>query len=98
MIMGKILEAFAEGNFMMETSLFKNKPAYRKIINMLCDLGDQLEEMLGQEGKALLERYNNALADEGQLYATERFIRGYCLGALMMIELFSESDGLIMKG
>lgn len=44
-----------------------------------------------------MDRATEALSDESGYYATEQFIRGYCLGTLTMIEVMEKRNDLILS-
>lgn len=94
--MNRILEALAEDNLCINPSTYKGTPQYRKAIKAMCEAGETLEDKLNGEEKELFEKFRDAQADEGQLYAVERFIRGYRVGVMMMCEVFSGTNDLIL--
>ena len=79
--MGKILEALYEGNLLAEPIVEKRSEEHQKACNFAFGM---LEEF-------------SAKLNENQYYATDRFVRGYCLGALMMMEIFEKRDELILE-
>lgn len=95
--MNRILQALAEDNLCINPSTYKGTPQYRKAIKAMCKAGEALEGKLNDEEKELFIQYSDAQADESQLYAAERFIRGYRLGAMMMCEVFAGTSDLILS-
>ena len=45
-----------------------------------------------EKDKEILEQLLELVSEEGCCYAQDNFMRGYCLGALMTIEIFSEQN------
>lgn len=95
--MGKILEAFANDEICVD-EVKKQSSKYHELCGQVCDLIDELEEKLDDEGQELLSRLLDAISDENSCYAREKFIRGYSLGVLMLMEVLSEQDTLFRKG
>lgn len=91
--MGKILEAFANAELHAD-EVEKQSSEYDEIWGKICDLTDELEEKLNEEEQKLLRNLINTISDENNCYAQDKFIRGYCLGARMIMEVLSEQDTL----
>ena len=96
--MGRILQALSTGELITEPSIKNVYDEYTKALNTYCDLGDKLLERLNEEEKQLFQEYNNACSDEQNLYSNQRFIAGYRLGVLMMIEVFEGRNELLCEG
>lgn len=95
--MNKILQALAEDNLCINPSTYKGTPQYRKVIKAMCEAGEALEDKLNGEEKELFEQFRDAQSEEAQLYAVERFIRGYRVGVMMMCEVFAGTSDLILS-
>lgn len=95
--MGKILEALATDNLSLEPAIYKGNTEYQRARNLFADLGEQLLEKLNEEEKKLLDDYTSALSDESHLYSIDRFVTGFKVGVLTMVEVFTGSDGLILQ-
>lgn len=91
--MGKILEAFANAELRVDEAENRS-PKYHELWGRVCDLTDELEEKLNEKEQKLLSDLINTISDENNCYAQDKFIRGYCLGALMIMEVLSERDTL----
>lgn len=94
--MGKILQALYEGNLLAEPVTEKRSQEYQKACDFTFDLLEELSQKLNEEQKQLLDKFVNALSDEKQYCIADRFIRGYCLGALMMLEIMEKRGELII--
>lgn len=94
--MGKILETFFEGNLLVEPITEKRTEEHKAACDHAYNLVEELESKLNTDEKELLEQVVEALNVENQYYAAERFVRGYSLGALMMLEVFEKRDEFLL--
>lgn len=92
--MGKILEAFATDCLVTDTTEFEKSPEYQAAKKAFCKYGERLMEKLNPEEKQLLQEFSEAKDTQETIYAIDRFIKGFRLGVLMMIEVFTGNDGL----
>ena len=90
--MGRILEAFAEGELHVIPSNEIQSPKHQELFDKVCKLQEKLEEKLNSEEKKLLDELMDAVAEENCCYAQGKFIRGNRLGALMTMEVMSEQE------
>lgn len=95
--MAKILEALYDGNLSITPDTEKRSREHQKAIDTAYSLMESLEAKLNHEEKELLDRVTEALSDESGYYATEQFIRGYCLGTLTMLEVMEKRNDLILS-
>lgn len=51
---------------------------------------------LNEEERKMLDDYSAAQSEESVLYGIDRFVKGFRLGVLMMIEVISDEDDLIL--
>ena len=58
---------------------------------------EALERRLNEEEKEMLHMAVEALNDDSSYYGAEKFVRGYCLGAMMMLEVMEKGDELILR-
>lgn len=94
--MGKILEAFADENLIINPVTYKGNSEYREAMKIAYKIAETLGGKMNSEEKELFEKFRDAQSDEHHLYAIDRFIYGYRLGALMMVEIFSGSHDFII--
>lgn len=92
-----ILEALYDGNLSLESVVENRSPEHQKAFKTAYELMDALEKKLNTEEMELLDRATEALNIESGYYATERFVCGYCLGALTMLEVMEKRDSLISQ-
>ena len=95
--MGRILEAFAEGELHVIPSNEIQSPKHQELFDKVCELQEKLEEKLNNEDKKLLDELMDAVAEESCCYAQSKFIRGYRLGSLMTMEVMSEKETFLGK-
>lgn len=95
--MGKILEALYLGNLLAEPIIEKRSEEHQKACDYAFGMLGKLSQKVSAEENEMLDKIVDALTDENQYYATERFVRGFCLGALIMIEIFEKRDELMIK-
>lgn len=96
--MQKILEAFANGNLRVNEKPMERGSGLDQAMKKVSELEDALAALLDDSGKELLEKLEDAQNDASGDDASDRFIDGFCLGALMMAEVYARRDSLIIGG
>lgn len=94
--MGNILKAMATDHLCVEPAVYNGSPEYQKARTRYCTLGEKLAEKLNEEEKKILEEYSAAQTTESLLYGNDRFIKGFRLGILMMMEVITDEGNLIL--
>lgn len=94
--MGKILEAIATDRLCVEPAIFKGDSKFNQARSRYCTLGEKLLDKLNEEEKKLLDDYSTAQTEESLLYGNDRFVKGFRLGVLMMMEVITDEDDLIL--
>ena len=51
---------------------------------------------LNEEEQKMLDDYSTAQTEESLLYGNDRFVKGFRLGVLMMMEVITDKDDLIL--
>lgn len=51
---------------------------------------------LNEEEQKMLDDYSTAQTEESLLYGNDRFVKGFRLGVLMMMEVITDEDDLIL--
>lgn len=95
--MKEILEALYEGNLKVEPVIEKRSKRYQKACDTSYALVEELSKRLGQEEKEMLDKVIEALNSENYCYTADRFVRGYRLGALMMLEIMEDWEDFIIR-
>lgn len=90
--MDKFLKAFVNDELRVNAESEKRSPEHQKIVDRGYALHKKLDEKLNDEGKELLEKLVATFNEESCRYAEERFIRGYKIGVMMTMEVFSEQE------
>ncbi len=85
--MGKILEALARDDLCVIPSDEKPSPAYKKAYERSSYYIEQLNKRLLSEDKEIFDQVVDALIDENDISADESFIRGFRLGARIIMEV-----------
>ena len=104
--MGKILQAFADGELYVTEIVQKRTPEHQKLIEKNLQLYNQLlQKLIGffnlvfgelnEEEKEIFQNLLNVISDENYYDTQNNFIRGYCLGALMTMEILSEQNSFL---
>lgn len=93
--MGKILQAFADGELHVTEIVQKRTPEHQKLIEKNLQLYNQLLQKLNEEEKEIFQNLLNVISDENYYDTQNNFIRGYCLGALMTMEILSEQNSFL---
>lgn len=91
--MYKILEALAQDTLQTNRIPTQN-PDDLQTLEQFSAAEKVLLEKLGENGMPLLDQYNQAKSLYEDSVSTDRFICGFRLGALMMIDVFRGQDGL----
>ncbi len=89
---GKILEAFADNTLYAMPVKENRSTEYQEACDKAYNLVDELEGKLDREEKGLLDKTLDAISAEQEICLKERFIRGFCLGILMMTEVLERKD------
>ena len=92
-----ILESLYDGNLSLESVVENRSPEHQKAVKTAYELMDALEKKLNAEETDLLDKATEAWNIESGYYATERFVCGYCLGTLMMLEVMEKRDSLVVR-
>lgn len=95
--MKSILEAFANDNLEVLPSTCPKSEISSHLLNKADKLTEALEDILNDKGKELLDKLDSTNAKLEDISATDRFIRGYRLGVLMMIDVFAGYDSLVLQ-
>lgn len=93
---GKILDAFANNKLCVDEVKKQNSKCH-ELWGQVCDHIDELEQKLDDKGQGLLNHLLDSISDENNYYARDKFIRGYSLGVLILIEILSEQNTLFHK-
>lgn len=98
--MGKILDAFADDELTVNPSLYRGKPEYRKAVDTMYKISEELNAKLNDEEKKLFEQFRDAQADENHLYQLDVFNRGFRIAVLMLFEVFAagKDEFILSKG
>lgn len=57
---------------------------------------EALSEKLNTEERKMLDSVTETMNEECDYFAAERFARGYCLGALMLLEVMEKREELLI--
>ena len=90
--MERFLRAFASDQLQVIEVTETRSPKRKQLIDESYKIQSELEQKLNSEEKELLERLLDINTDENTLYAEDKFIRGYRLGVLMTMEVFTEQE------
>lgn len=96
--MGKILEAFLTDQLCVDDVIGQRSPKHQRLCERGCELQDKLAEKLNDEEKEILTELVDTLFNEGCVDAEKKFERGYRLGVLMTMEIFTEQDIFFERG
>lgn len=95
--MGKILDAFSDEQLLVNAVIEKRSPVHQKYCEQVCTFLKELEENLNEEQNRLLQKLLEAIENEHNCDAQNRFVRGYSLGALMTTEVMEERDKFLIE-
>lgn len=72
----------------------KNNAKLAELLDLLSKNDDNLMENLSEKEKETFEKYKDCSAEISQITEYENFIKGFKMGALMMIEVMKDSNGM----
>ncbi|MCM1059932.1 MAG: hypothetical protein NC452_06525 [Eubacterium sp.] len=88
----RILEELWHGNINDCSKFLRYNANLTKMINLLSRNADNLTENLSDKEKEVIKKYKDYNAEISEITECENFIKGFRLGALMMIEVMYEPD------
>lgn len=77
-----------------DSSFLKNNVKLDELLDLLSKNDDNLIENLSEKEKEIFEKYKDCSAEIGQITEYENFVKGFKMGALMMIEVIKDSNGM----
>jgi len=83
-----ILESFAYGEIRPLEGFFKWDSQYESVLDRVSEYEGKLMAMLNGEARELFVKFLEAQTEAGEAAGLDRFICGYRLGVLMMVEVF----------
>lgn len=90
--MGKILTAFLTDQLRVNNVTRQKTPEQKKLCEKSYDLQEKLSAKLNQEENEMLTELVDTLFEEGCVDAEKELERGYRLGVLMTVEIFTEQE------
>ena len=87
-----ILEELYVGSIRPGERTFKQNSQYGRAIKELTECEEKLEATLSKEQKSLLDEYRNAQQDLMVITDCETFIRGFQIGAKIMLDVLTEGE------
>ncbi len=87
--MGKILDAFVDGQLHVNPVTEKRTNHHQYLCEQVEILQNKLEKKLNDEDRELLKKLADTYFDESCCDVHNNFVRGYRLGVLMTMEVFS---------
>ena len=85
----KLLKELAPGNIQPMTRNFKEDSVYAKLLTEVTERQDKLIETLSPEQKALFDTTSQAEIDLSVENDQDLFVKGFVLGAQMMLEILT---------
>lgn len=95
--MESILEAFAEERLRVTPHSVSSESESYILTEEICKLEDEFKDILEGDQQAMLVKLEESIRTVDGLSSTERFVYGYRLGALMMLEICLDKDNLIVE-
>lgn len=72
----------------------KNNAKLAELLDLLSKNDDNLMENLSEKEKETFEKYKDCSAEISQITEYENFIKGFKMGALMIIEVMKDPNGI----
>ena len=89
----KMISELYHGNIAPATKSVVNGSEYQKCQYAFCDAIDELEKLLNENEKQLLEKLTDAWNRLNSIGGEECFTEGFKLGARIALEIFEKDDG-----
>lgn len=93
----KILEALGDDNLCINPTFYNGPPKYEEAIKVMYKTAETLEKKLNEEEKKIFDQFCDAQSDANHIYQVDRFVCGYRLGVLMMVEVFSGTSDFFLQ-
>ena len=77
-----------------DNRFLKKNVKLTELLDLLSKNDDNLIENLSEMEKEIFEKYKDCSAEIGQITEYENFVNGFKKGALMMIEVMKDSNGI----
>ena len=87
-----ILEELDVGSIRPGERTFKQNSQYSRAIKELTECEEKLDAALSKEQKSLLNDYRNAQQELMVITDCETFIRGFQIGAKIMLDVLAEGE------
>ena len=87
-----ILEELYVGSIRPGERTFKQNSQYSWAIKELTESEEKLDATLSEEQKSLLDEYRNAQQDLMVITDCETFVRGFQIGAKIMLDVLTEGE------
>ncbi|WHX50175.1 hypothetical protein QNH46_05785 [Paenibacillus woosongensis] len=93
--MKSMLEALFYGDIRPEEQVVPKNPDYRSISRRLSEAMELWKEKLSSEDFNQLEEMLDLRSQSESIYASNTFINGFQLGALIMMEIYTAKEDLL---
>ena len=87
-----ILEELYVGSIRPGERTFKQNSQYSRVIKALTECEEKLDATLSKEQTSLFDDYRNAQQDLMVITDCETFIRGFRIGAKIMLDVLTEGE------
>lgn len=91
--MRKVLEELWNGNITPQISQINRSTNYANALKMMCKNEEALKSILKDNEKETFEKFCECRDEVDQYTEEDIFIKGFRLGARIIIESFCENDG-----
>ena len=89
----KMISELYHGNIAPSTKSIVSGSDYQKYQHEFCDTIEELEKLLNENEKQLLEKLTDAWNQLNYIGGEESFTEGFKLGSRITLELFEKNDG-----
>ena len=77
-----------------DNKFLKNNAKLAEMMDLLSKNADNLMENLSEKEKETFEKYSDCSAEISQITEYENFVKGFKMGALMIIEVMKDPNGI----
>lgn len=96
--MKSILEELYRGNLNPDERIVPTDPEYRPLNRRITEFMEELKQRFSESDFAALEQILDLNDESNSMLASEAFVQGFRMGALVMIEVFRGSKPDVMGG
>lgn len=96
--MKSILQGLYEGEIFPDELIVPKDPEYRSVNKKIGEQKAYFKQKLSEEDSRKLEEFDSLYSQTSSMDSEASFLYGFCLGAMLMIEVFTGKEELVRGG